>query len=85
MENPFKVLDARLSSIEDLVLNLKPNEGTPLLSKYTPIKKFCDEMGMTRANLYNLNRKGIIRLKKLGGKTFVDVEEVEAAMRNFIS
>jgi len=55
------------------------------MSKFKPIGKFCDEMGMTRANLYNLDRKGIIKLRKLGGKTFVDVEQVEAAMRDFQS
>ena len=53
--------------------------------KYMPISKFCKEYDMTRANLYNLDRKEVIKLKKLGGKTFVDVKEVEEAMKDFIS
>jgi len=53
------------------------------MSKYIPIGKFCNDMDMTRANLYNLDRKGVIKLKKLGGKTFVNVEQVEEAMRDF--
>ena len=55
------------------------------MSKYIPIGKFCNDMNMTRANLYNLDRKGVIKLKKLGGKTFVNVEQVEEAMKDFKS
>jgi len=87
MSNPFDLIDARLINIESLVLDLKHNpiEQDNSVSTYKPIANFCEEMGMTRANLYNLDRKGIIKLKKLGGKTFVDVDQVKEAMRDFRS
>jgi len=62
-----------------------PSQPGSTSSRYKPIGKFCEEMDMTRANLYNLDKKGIIKLKKLGGKTFVDTEQVEEAMRDFSS
>ena len=55
------------------------------MSKFKPIGKFCDEMDMSRATLYNHHRKGTITLKKMGDKTFVDNVEFEAAMRDFKS
>ena len=61
-----------------------PSHSIPM-SKFKPIGKFCDEMDMSRATLYNLDRKGVIKLKKLGGETFVDVAKVEEAMRDFKS
>jgi len=71
--------------VQDEIKSINVPSHSSSMSRFKPIGKFCDEMDMSRATLYNLDRKGVIKLKKLGGKTFVDVEQVETAMRDFKS
>jgi len=71
MSNPFEVIELKLNSIEDLILDIKHKpSGQDSQLRYKPIAMFCDEMGMTTANIYNLARKKSSKTEKTRRQNF---------------
>ena len=85
MNNPFETIDARLSNIENLLLDLKhtPKEtGTfPLPSdfKYIPIQDIFKKKICSKPTFYEHLKAGEFTLYKFGNKSFVDSEEIQKA------
>jgi len=49
--------------------------------RYHPIAQFARKYGLTRRSLYNYHKKGILTLKKIEGKVYVDEEEFLSNMK----
>lgn len=85
MTNPFDTIDARLSSIENLLLDLKhtPKEvgapPTPPDFKYIPIQDIFKRKICSKPTFYEHLKKQEFTLYKFGNKSFVDAEEFQKA------
>ena len=85
MNNPFDIIDTRLSNIENLLLDLKrqPKETVlPQLSpgfKYTPIQDIFKKKICSKPTFYAHLKAGDFTLYKFGNKSFVDTSEFEKA------
>lgn len=79
--NPFDLIDTRLSNIEKLLLDLKtPAENTGISSqksefKYIPIQDIFKKKICSKPTFYDHLKKGHFTLYKFGNKSFVDREE----------
>jgi len=52
MNNPFEVIDARLSNIESLLLDIKHNPKPPELPDRMSLDDICNEFGFTKPFIY---------------------------------
>ena len=50
-----------------------------------PIAEAAELLGMTRASLYNRRREGAISLLRIGGRTYVAVDEIERYIRDALA
>lgn len=80
MTNPFETLDARLSNIENILLDLKnipkaPSTEAPPDFKYIPIQDIFKKKICSKPTFYEHLKKGEFTLYKFGNKSFVDSEE----------
>ena len=81
--NPFDTIDARLSNIENLLLDLKhpPKEPgsppPPTDFKYTPIQEIFNKKICSKPTFYAHLKAGNFTLYKFGNKSFVDAEEFQ--------
>lgn len=86
--NPFESIDARLSNIEVLLLDLKhPPKGpdttsTPVDFKYTPIQEIFKKKICSKPTFYEHLKKGEFTLYKFGNKSFVDMVEFQNAFHS---
>ncbi len=78
----------RLNELESLIQNSvrKALKESRILEennqKYIHLNTACERYNLTRQTFYNLNSKGVIKLKKLDskGKVYVSIDEIELAM-----
>lgn len=81
MINPFETIDARLSNIENLLLDLKHtpiSKGAPPPPpdfKYIPIQDIFKRKICSKPTFYEHLKKQEFTLYKFGNKSFVDSEE----------
>lgn len=83
-QNPFDLIDARLSNIENLLLDLKhhPKEVKPDTTsnlKFIPIQEIFNKKICSKPTFYAHLRKGLFTLYKFGNKSFVDEAEFKKA------
>lgn len=52
MSNPFEIIDARLSNIESLLLDIKHNPKPPELPDRMTLDDICVEFGFTKPFVY---------------------------------
>ena len=82
MNNPFEILDARLSNIENLLLDIKhaPKE-TPTQSEYDRIDKIdeaCKITGFSKSKIYKLTSQKEIPFKLRGNRLVFSRKELLA-------
>ncbi len=81
MTNPFETIDARLSNIENLLLDLKhiPKDTGSVSPapdfKYIPIQDIFKKKICSKPTFYEHLKKGEFTLYKFGNKSFVEAEE----------
>ena len=79
--NPFETIDARLSNIENLLLDLKhppKDKSTPPPSPdfpYNPLQFLFDNKIISKPTFYKGVKEGKFQLIKLGSKSFIDMEQ----------
>ena len=79
-QNPFDTIDARLSNIENILIDLKhPPKATSIQPtsdfKYIPIQDIFKKKICSKPTFYEHLKKGEFTLYKFGNKSFVDGEE----------
>jgi excisionase family DNA binding protein len=85
MSNPFETIDARLSNIENLLLDLKHPPLKPLLDKSTEdplikIEEVCKILGVSKVTIHSYKKKGFIPFLRLSNKVYFRRSEVLASL-----
>lgn len=87
MNNPFEVIDARLSNIETLLLDLKHDPKVTDNKSLLPerktlhsIRELSDFIGCSTVTGQKLKNSGQIPFRQIGRKVMFDTEEVLKAM-----
>ncbi len=79
MNNPFEVIEARLSIIENLLLDLKHGKPqTKEHEKFIDIDEVARYLRKSRFTIYGLVHKGKIPYHKFGRKLYFKISEIEA-------
>jgi excisionase family DNA binding protein len=71
MNNPFEVLEKRLSNIESLLLDLKHPETKPE-SKFFSVKQLAEYAGVSELSIRNYIIEGKIEAKRIGRRILID-------------
>lgn len=85
IQNPFAILDARLSNIEGLLLELKHPESSKEESKPRTIldtDQLMAKLGVTRPTLSKWRKEGRIPFIQVGAVVRYDLEKVLEALEN---
>lgn len=81
MNNPFESIAARLSNIENLLLDLKhPKEKESTQNKRYSVKELADHCGVAELTVRNWITEGKIKADRLGRRIFISEEEFQKAL-----
>ena len=76
MSNPFESLEARLTNIETLLLDIKHKEE-PKQSKMLSVKEIAKFAGVSELSIRNYILEGKIQAKKIGRRILIDQKQFE--------
>lgn len=77
--NPFEVLEARLSNIENLLLDIKgPPQATE--NKLLSVKELAKYAGVSELTIRNYIIEGKVKAKKIGRRLFIEQSQWEAGL-----
>jgi excisionase family DNA binding protein len=79
MSNPFEVLEARLSNIESLLLDIKHPTQKPE-SKLYSVKDLAEYAGVSELSIRNWILEGKIEAKRIGRRILIDQKQFEAGL-----
>lgn len=85
MENPFKLIEARLSNIESLILDLKHQPKQALISnphERLTRKQVSQQYKISLGTIHNLMKAGKLAYEKVGRKTLFRREDLEICFTN---
>lgn len=74
--NPFESLEARLTNIETLLLDIKHKEE-PKQSKMLSVKEIAEFAGVSELSIRNYILEGKIQAKKIGRRILIDQKQFE--------
>jgi len=85
MNNPFDVIDARLSNIETLLLDIKHNPSTtsepaPERKILHSIQELANHYGTSIVTAQKWKNSGKIPFRQVGRKVMFDTVEIDKAM-----
>jgi excisionase family DNA binding protein len=79
MSNPFEILEARLSNIESLLLDIKhPIQKTE--SKLYSVKDLAEYAGVSELSIRNWILEGKIQAKRIGRRILIDQKQFEKGL-----
>ena len=79
MNNPFEVIEAKLSSIENLILELKPLPNQVALSeteKLLTVQEAADFLSLTKATIYSKVSRGELPFMKRSKRLYFSSTEL---------
>jgi len=80
MQNPFSVIDARLSSIESLLLDIKHNKPNSIVQKpkekLLTIKEAADFLKLSVPTMYSKVSRGELPVMKRGKRLYFSEKEL---------
>lgn len=76
MNNPFEIIDSRLSNIENLLLDIKHQPKEDLSNKRYNLKEAEKITGLTSQSLRAKIKKGLINGEQLGRKYYISHNEL---------
>ncbi len=71
MSNPFEILEARLTNIETLLLDIKHKEE-PIQSKMLSVKEMSKFAGVSELSIRNYILEGKIQANRIGRRILID-------------
>ena len=82
MENPFELIDARLATIEEILLRLqtanRQNIETPTIRRSMDINEFCEFVKCSKQYAYRLTSSNKVPHFTRGKKLWFDRDLIEA-------
>ena len=85
MNNPFEVIEARLSNIESLLLDLKHQPKQTSVTNFNERitrKQLSKEKNISLGTIHNLMKEDNLPFEKIGRKTLFKREDVERFFSN---
>lgn len=79
MNNPFELLDARLSNIEKM-LNEILNPIPVTVQKLHSVKSLAEEATVSELTIRNWIKEGKIKAKRIGRRLFIEQSQFEKGM-----
>ncbi|MBC7748653.1 MAG: helix-turn-helix domain-containing protein [Methylotenera sp.] len=79
MSNPFEVIDARLSNIESLLLDIKHPEKKPENKLYS-VKDLAEYAGVSELSIRNWITEGKIEANRIGRRILIDQKQFEKGL-----
>lgn len=78
MKNPFEVLEARLSNLENLILDLKhqPKDSSMPDEKLLTIEQAADFLSLTKPTIYNMVSRGELPSMKRSKRLYFSREDL---------
>jgi excisionase family DNA binding protein len=80
MNNPFELLNTRLSNIEDLLLDIKHKSKEETEEKLHSVKSLASYAGVTELTVRNWISEGKIIAKKIGRRLFIEQSQFEKGL-----
>ncbi len=71
MNNPFETISARLSNIEDLLIDIKHTPKEDLSNKRYSIKEASKIVGVIPLTIRNYIKNGTLKAEQLGRKYYI--------------
>ena len=71
MENPFTLLEKRLSNIENILLDIKHTPKEDLSNKRYSIKEAAEILGVTPQTVRNYIKNGNLKAEQLARKYYI--------------
>ena len=81
MTNPFIEIDARLSNIENLLLDIKHKPKEDNLNEKLSIQEVAKELSVSEITVHNYIKKGILPATKIGRRVFISRTALNDALR----
>lgn len=76
MNNPFDVIEARLSNIENLLLDIKHNPKMPELPDRMSLEDICNDFQFTKPFIYKETSHGTMPCSRFGNRLVFSRKEV---------
>lgn len=78
MKNPFEVIEARLSNLENLILDLKHQsfDPTPPGNELLTIEQAAEFLSLTKPTIYTMVSRGIIPSMKRSKRLYFSREDL---------
>ena len=82
MNNPFETIDARLSNIENLLLDIKHSEKAvmPTEKIYLTRKEAASKLNISLPTLSSHSKSGLIKSHRIGGRVVYKSAELNEAL-----
>ncbi len=82
MTNPFDVIDARLTNIENLLLDIKHDPKPPELPDRMDVEDLCRDFGFSKAFVYRETSTGLKQMpcKRFGNRLVFSRKQILAWM-----
>jgi hypothetical protein len=71
--NPFEEINQKLDT---LIKRVESIENIKKVPSKIPLKDFCRDRNVSRVTAYAWDKKGLIRLTKIGGRQYVNSDSV---------
>lgn len=84
MSNPFETIEAKLESIEKLILAMQPVKQIPAGTKVEqPITQAeaAEFLGKSRVTLISWRKKGLIQAYRINGRVYYKPSELSGALQ----
>lgn len=81
MNNPFNEIDARLSNIENLLLDIKHTPKEENVNEKLSIQEVAKELSVSTITIHNYIKKGVLPAIKIGRRVFIKRTDLNDALR----
>ena len=81
MSNPFEVIEAQLSDIKSLLLQIKDPEKKPENKLYS-VKDLAEYAGVSELSIRNWILEGKIEAKRIGRRILIDQKQFEKGLED---
>jgi len=81
MNNPFNEIDARLTNIETLLLDIKHKPEKENLNVKLSISEVAKELGVTDLTVHNYIKRGTLPASKMGNRVWIKRIDLDEALK----
>lgn len=83
MNNPFEILESKISFLENILLEIKSQVNSIQLKEQTRFltrKDVADLLQVDLGTVTNWRKKGVLTAHQIGGRIYYKLDQIEEAM-----